>query len=175
MEMEQAHLGVGDLGDRVAVDPDHLQQGNQRQPRLQASGGVAQKLDILLAQRSVGVQVETRRGDDPLRQGRLQASFAGRVHDLVGMAGGGEQLLGVGIGEPPVVQGTTDLGEAVAARTQPRDHAGVADSGRGPAILAVVLRQEASRNPPPQGGAARADPVGDLALRQPFAVRPVNA
>ena len=51
VEVEQAHLGVGDLGERLAVDADELQEGDEREAGGEHGGGVAQQLEVVLGQR----------------------------------------------------------------------------------------------------------------------------
>ena len=44
VEVEQPHLGVGDLRERLAVDADELQERDQREAGGQHRGRVAQQL-----------------------------------------------------------------------------------------------------------------------------------
>ena len=47
--MEEAHLGVGDLRDRLAVDADELQERDEREAGGQHRRDVAQQLQVVLA------------------------------------------------------------------------------------------------------------------------------
>ena len=50
VEVEQPHLGVGDLGERLPVDADELQERDEREARRQHGGDVAQELQVVLAE-----------------------------------------------------------------------------------------------------------------------------
>ena len=56
VEVEEAHLGVGDLGERLAVHAAELEEGHQRKAGVEHRGDVAQRLHVL-----VGERVERRR------------------------------------------------------------------------------------------------------------------
>ena len=48
VEVEQAHLGVGHLGQRLAVDAHELQEGDEREAGCEHGGDVAQELEVVL-------------------------------------------------------------------------------------------------------------------------------
>ena len=48
VEVEEADLGVGDAGERLAVDAHELEEGDEREARLQRGGDVAQQLEVVL-------------------------------------------------------------------------------------------------------------------------------
>ena len=50
VEVEQAHLGVGDLRQRLAVDADELQERDEREARGQHGRDVAQELQVVLGE-----------------------------------------------------------------------------------------------------------------------------
>ncbi len=52
IQMEQAHLGIGDLGHRLAIYPDQLQQSHEREARIEHRGDVAQHLKLVLRHRA---------------------------------------------------------------------------------------------------------------------------
>ena len=47
VEVEEAHLGVGDPPQRLHVDADQLQEGDEREAGGEHPGAVAQRLDVL--------------------------------------------------------------------------------------------------------------------------------
>ena len=50
VEVEEAHLGVGDLRERLAVDAHELQQRDQREAGRQDGGDVAQQIQVVLGE-----------------------------------------------------------------------------------------------------------------------------
>ena len=50
VEVEQAHLGVGDLRERLPVDAHELQEGDEREAGGEHRGDVAQELQVVLAE-----------------------------------------------------------------------------------------------------------------------------
>ena len=50
VEVEEPHLGVGDLRERLAVDAHELQEGDEREAGAEHRGDVAQQLQVVLAE-----------------------------------------------------------------------------------------------------------------------------
>ena len=50
VEVEQAHLGVGDLRQCLTVDPGELQKGDEGKARVQDRGDVAERLGVLVVE-----------------------------------------------------------------------------------------------------------------------------
>ena len=48
VEVEEAHLGVGDLSQRLTVDAQELQEGDQREAGLEHRRDVAERLDVVV-------------------------------------------------------------------------------------------------------------------------------
>ena len=48
VEVEEPHLGVGDLRERLAVDAHELQEGDEREAGREHGGDVAQQLQVVL-------------------------------------------------------------------------------------------------------------------------------
>jgi hypothetical protein len=109
--MEEAHLGVRHLGDRLAVDPDELEEGDQGEPGGQHRGDVTEELEVLLGDVLERVEVEARGRVDALDQRGLEAGVASRLVERVATARLGEQVLDVAEGEPPALPGLADLGQ----------------------------------------------------------------
>ncbi len=52
-EVEQPHLGLGDLPDRLRVDPDQLKQSDEGEARVQDPSDALHRFDVLLGQGSL--------------------------------------------------------------------------------------------------------------------------
>jgi len=118
--VKQAHLGVGDLRQRLALDAHELQEGDERKPGREHGRGVAQHLDPLSVMRSTAVAgrpsvVRTR----SMSAGRLQAGVGDGLLERVGRPRRREQPLQVAEREPAAVAGRADLVERVAAPAHP--------------------------------------------------------
>jgi len=159
VHVEEAHLGVGDLRERLAVDARELQEGDQRQARRQHGGRVAQQLELAGGDLVRGRRGQPERRDDALDQRRLEARLLRRLLERVRRHGGREQLRQVAEGQPPALAGGADLLERVAALAHARDEPRVRDGGRRPA--AVVLRDQPAGEPAAQRRRRRTDLEGD--------------
>jgi hypothetical protein len=73
VQVEEPHLGLSDLGKRLAIDAADLEEGHQREAGAEHARDVVQRLDVLLAEllESPGGQAEAR--PEALDQSRLQA------------------------------------------------------------------------------------------------------
>ena len=85
-EVEELDLGVGDLRERLAVDAHELQEGDEREARVEHRRHVAQQLQVLLADPLERVGREAGGGPDPLDQRRLEAGLLGRLRERAASA-----------------------------------------------------------------------------------------
>ena len=93
VEVEEPHLGVGDLGQRLAVDAHELQEGDERQAGVEHRGDVAQQLQVVLGDAAPARGGEAQRDLDALDQRRLEAGLLGRLVERVGRVRRREQVL----------------------------------------------------------------------------------
>ena len=148
VEVEEAHLGVGDPRERLAVDAHELEEGDEREAGLQRGADVAQQLQVVLGDLLARRCREADRAPDALEQRRLEPRQLGRVLERVGRRAVREEVLEQAVGEPARFGRRADLVHRVAALAQPRDDPRVRDRGRGP--LAVGERHEAVAGPAAQ-------------------------
>ena len=163
VEMEEADLGVGDLGERLAVHPDDLQEGDEWEAGRQDGGDVAQELHVLVGEVLDRVGAEPDRRVDPLDQRRLEAALGGGLIQRVGLSRGREQVLDIGERQRPTLARAVDLLQRVAAVAQAGDDPRVRGGRQGPA--AVVLWDQAVAGPSPQGCRRDARAAGRLGER----------
>ena len=148
VEMKEAHLGVGDLGERLAVDPAQLQEGDERKARAQDRGGVAQRLEIVVAQRIQLVQRQPDARPKAIDQRGLETGLGGSIVERVLRASvRAEESLDVGVGQTPLLAGSANLVEAVSALAQPGDDARMRHGGRRPRAAAAQLGDNARVGP----------------------------
>ena len=83
VQMHQAHLRVGDLGERLAVHARELQECHRGQPRGEHRGKVAHHLHVLLGHRLLRQVAQAHRGEDALDQRRLEPGRAGYLPERV--------------------------------------------------------------------------------------------
>ena len=134
VEVEEPDLGVGDLADRLGVDADELQEGDEREPGREHVGDVLERLHVVLVQRSRRAPVgRAEQGHHPVDQLGLEPGPLRRL--LLGVAGPRdvEQVLGVAEGELAFARGLLDRFERVAALAHPRDHPGLRRRARSSA------------------------------------------
>ncbi len=81
VEVEELDLGVGDLRQRLPVHAHELQEGDEREARVEHRGHVAQELEVLLADLLERLGREARRRPDPLDQRRLEPGVLGRLRE----------------------------------------------------------------------------------------------
>ena len=163
VEVEQLHLGVGDLRQRLAVHADELQERHEREAGVEYRRHVAQQLEVLLAHPLERLGREAGRGPDPLDQRRLEPGLLGGLREGAGARGRREQVLEVAIGEPARVGGVAQGVERVAALAQAGDDARVRHR-RGRPVC--VERHDPVAHPAPERGRRYVDPARDLAERQ---------
>ena len=83
VEVEQPDLGVGDLRERLAVDADQLQEGDEREAGVQHRGGVLEQLEVLVGEAVAACAREAERAPDALDQRRLEPGPLGGVAQRV--------------------------------------------------------------------------------------------
>ena len=133
VEVEQAHLGVGDLRQRLAVDADELQEGDQREARAEHAGDVAQELQVVLGdvldarvgRPIAGVMRSISAGSRPVSRA-ASSSVCTRSSD-------GSSSWRIAEGQAALLAGLADLPQRVPALAQARDEPRVGDGGRRPA------------------------------------------
>ena len=102
VEVEEPHLGVGDLRERLAVHAHELQEGDEREARVEHVGHLLEHLDVL------GGQVVERWANPsmpkmPLDQRRLEAGRARGLPQRDRRRRCGQQLLDVAECQAPLV------------------------------------------------------------------------
>ncbi len=158
VHVEQPHLGVGDLGERLAVHARQLQEGHQRQAGGEHGGALAEHLEVGVGDATLG-RGEAHGRVDPLDQRRLEAGAARRLLERVAPVGGGQELLDVAEGQSAAVAGRPDIGDRVSAGAQASDDPCLGGRRRCPGAL--VLRQQALPHPATQRRLRHAGPGGD--------------
>ena len=169
VDVEEAHLGVGDLSQRLSVHAAELQEGHEREARRQHRGRVLQGLNILFAEVLEALRGKAEAGPVALDQGGLQSGGLRRVLQRVPALGRlREQLLHEAVGQPALLGGLTDLVERVPAITQPHHDPGVGQCSGGPltGALSLHLRDHAGRRPPSQRGRRDTRLLGGLVESQ---------
>ena len=78
VEMEEPHLGVGDAPQRLGVDADELEEGDQREAGGEHPGAVAQRLHVVGVEQALALQRGAEDDEDALDQLRLEAGLARR-------------------------------------------------------------------------------------------------
>ena len=81
VDVEQAHLGVGDLRERLPVDAHELEEGDEREARVEHRRDVAQRLGVLVGQVVQLARSGSRRSTRSARQRGLEAGLVGDVVD----------------------------------------------------------------------------------------------
>ena len=132
VEVDQAHLGVGDLRDRLPVDAHQLQERRQREARRRARRRrtciICRSSSVIAVQRQ---RAEAHRGEDPLDQLRRRGPLA-RAASLERVAAPRSRCSRFSIGPIaswPLSLALLDLLERVPARAQPRHDAHVGERG----------------------------------------------
>jgi hypothetical protein len=163
VEVEELDLGVGDRGQRLAVDPDELEEGDEREARGEHGGDVAQELDVVVGDRVQPRWREPERRPDALDQRRLEPGVGRHVVERARVGLGREQLLHVAVGEAARSRCVADLVERVAAIAQTRHDACVGDRRRRP--RAGRQRDDPLAHPAAERAGRDVDPARDLAHR----------
>jgi hypothetical protein len=173
VDVEEAGLGVGNLRQRLAVDPRQLQEGDQREAGGQHRRDPAQRLHVLLGQRVELVLGEAHAEPDAFDQLGLQAGLLGRVSQREDPLSRREQVLEQAVGEPAVPGRLLDLSERVTAFAQSRDHPGERGGGRRPAVgrHALAVRYDPGLDPAPKGRGSHAHAGRYLTRAQAFLVQ----
>jgi hypothetical protein len=136
VEVEEAHLRVGHLRDRLPVHARDLEHGHEREAGLEHRGDVAQELRVLLGDVLKRRGAEAHRRVQPLDERLLEPGLLGRLLERVVRPRGRQELLHVPEREAALVRGPADLLEGVAAVAQARDDARVGDRGVVPVAVA---------------------------------------
>ena len=121
VEMEEAHLGVGHLRQRLSVDAHQLQQRHQREAGREDDGHVAQQLEVVVGQALDRRRVEAHREEHALDQGGFEAGVGSGGLERVGALVRRQQPVDEAEGQPPALGGSADLGEGVPALAQTGD------------------------------------------------------
>jgi hypothetical protein len=152
VEVEEADLGVGDPRERLAVDAYQLEEGDEREARLQRRGDVGEELEVVLGDRVVLGGGEPDGAPQAPEQPRLEPGQLGGLSSVCVSPRGGKEVLHEAVGEPPGLRRLADLVERVATLAQPRDDAAwasaPASSGRPGAAPALA-------SPAAEGGRVR--------------------
>jgi hypothetical protein len=174
VEVEQTHLGVGDLGERLPVDPAQLQEGDERQAGGDHRGAVAQELEVVLGDLLERTRVEADGREDPFDERGVETGLLrgllDRDHGLLAR----QEVLDVAEGQPALLGRRADLLQRVPAPAQAGDDARVRGFGGGPAGP-VGARDELGPDPAAQRRRGHAGPLGHLrggeGTRHPHASR----
>ena len=100
VEVDEAHLGVGDAAHRLDVDADQLQEGDQREARRQHPRAVPQRFDVARVEQPLAFERGAEDDEDALDQLGLEAGLAGHVLDRDLLLGPREEVLGEAEREP---------------------------------------------------------------------------
>ena len=165
VEVEEADLGVGDPRERLPVDAHELEEGDEREARLQRRGDVAQQLEVVLGDRVARGGGEADGGPDALEQRRLEAGLLGGLLERERLRARREEVLHEPVGEAPGLRRLADLVQRVPALAQARDDPGVGERGRRPAILRQ--RHEPLAGPAAQRGGRDVELACDFGERHP--------
>ena len=137
VEMEQAHLGVGDRPQRLSVDAHELQEGDGRQAGVDDRREVAQQLQVVLGDGLELLLGETHRRPDALDHRRTRApSRAPPRRACTRRRGAGTCPPCSRTPAGRTLRGLAQRLQRIAARTQAGDDACVGDGGRCPAVVA---------------------------------------
>ena len=146
VEVDQAHLGFGDLRDRLTVHARELQEGDRRQARLEHRRDVAQHFQVLVGEQLRRAPAESHRGEEAFDQPLLEPGLARDFAHRVAAFGAAQQILDRPDRELAVVARSLDLRERVTACAQASDDAYVGRRSRRPAP--GVTGNEADPDPP---------------------------
>ncbi len=145
VQVDQPHLGFGDLRDRLPVHARELQERHRRQPRVEHRGDVLHHLHVLLGHQRRRRRAEPHRAEDALDQRLFQPALARHLAQRVARLGAAQQVLDRPDRQLAVVAGALDLLQRVPARAQASDHAHVRSRRRRPAAL--IARHETLLHP----------------------------
>jgi hypothetical protein len=166
IEVEQAHLGVGDLGQGLPVDAAQLQERDEREARREDRGHVAERFEVLVRH---GVERGRRQPDarpEALDQRGLETGLVGGVVQRSLPSLVSEHRLDVAVGEAALPSRLADLVEPVAPLAQPGHDASVGHGRLGPLALPVELRDHALLRPAAERRGGDADALGRLLQRE---------
>ena len=136
VEVKEPHLGVGDAPQRLGVDADELQEGDEWEASGEHPGAVAKSLHVVGVEQTLALQRGAEDDEDALDQFGLEAGLRGHLLDGDLLLGLGEEVLGEAEGEPALAARPLQLLQRVPALTHPRDHPSLRRGRRGPAPLA---------------------------------------
>jgi hypothetical protein len=134
VEVDEAHLGVGHLRERLTVDARELLERLERQPRVEDRRHVVEEHEVALGDALERLRAEAEGQVQPGDERRLEARPARGLleADVPLGVGGWQQVVEVADGEAPRGGRVADLGRRAAAVAQARDHPRVGDRGRRP-------------------------------------------
>ena len=81
VEVEEPHLGVGDPPQRLDVDADQLQEGDEREAGGEDPGAVAQRLHVVGVEEPLAPERGAEDDEDALDQLRLEPGLAATCLD----------------------------------------------------------------------------------------------
>ena len=163
VEMEQPDLGLGDLADRLRVDPYELEQGDEREAGAEDARHLLDRLDVLVGEAVLERRRGPEQGHQPLDQRLLEPGLRGDLGGRMGPAGLGEQVLYVAEREAALAHGLAELLERVPALAQSGDDPGLRRRRARPA--AVAKREHPGGHPALQGRGRDAGQLGGLVQR----------
>ncbi len=166
VEDEEPRLGVGDLAERLPVDVQHLQEGDERKTGDQHRAHVAERLQVVLVEALEARARKPHAAPEPLDQGRLHAGPAFDLFRAVPSLAAREELFYEAERETAVLAGLLDLGERVAVLAQARDEPRVDRRRPGPAP--PVVGNHTLVTPAPKRRGRDAGLTGGLGQRQLF-------
>ena len=136
VEVEEPNLGVGDPPQRLDVDADELEEGDEREAGGEDPRAVAQRLHVVGVEQALALQRGAEDDEDALDQLRLEPGLAGDLLHRRLLLRLREEVLGEAEGEAALAARPLEVLERVAALAHPRDDAGLGGRGGGPAATA---------------------------------------
>jgi hypothetical protein len=166
VEMEEAHLRLGDPPHRLRVDADQLQEGHERKAGCEHAGAVPHRSRVCLADLTAAVYRRAEDDEDPLHQLRLHPRFLCHLLDRQLLLVSGEKLFGEAEGEPPLAPRRLQVIQRVTAFPHPRDNPRLRRGGRRPAP--APHRHDLLFRPPFEGAGGNAGAPSRLAQGDPL-------
>ena len=114
VEDEQPRLGVGDLAQRLAVDVEHLEEGDHRKAGHEHGRHVAQRLEVVLVESLPPPGREAHAAPETLDQCGLEPGLARGLVEAVVRLPRGKQLFDEPERQPAVLARLLDLLQGVA-------------------------------------------------------------
>src|SRR5215207_2125252 len=150
VQVEQPHLRLGDLANRLGVDPDELEQRHQWKPCPQDVPDVLHRHDVLLVEGSLEGGGRTQQRHHPLDQGLLEARPLRRFQTRHVALAPRKEVLDVAERQTAFANRAAQLGERMPPFAQPAHDPGLSRRGGGPPP--APDRDHPCLDPPLQGG-----------------------